>query len=176
MRLRVQRPMIRHKTTEWPYLRYITQNEKNGTALVSLTSKVCLLDLFLIFVILNAVLRFCCFLHVICISSSLQPLKNKIEFTPKKIQIMKKLCTLFKLKKTKWNKFFSVWVIQAKISPFCSFWLIIGLCSLILVKYSYTFCLENVEIYYSKIDLKIFASDIIFVIAESFYTNKMRIF
>ena len=72
--------------------------------------------------------------------------------------------------------FFSVWVIQAKISPFCSFWLIIGLCSLILVKYSYTFCLENVEIYYSKIDLKIFASDTIFVIAESFYTNKMRIF
>ena len=36
--------------------------------------------------------------------------------------------------------------------------------------------LENVKIYFSKIDLKIFASDNIFVIAESFYTYKIRMF
>ena len=36
--------------------------------------------------------------------------------------------------------------------------------------------LENVEIYFSKIDREIYASDTIFFIAESFYTNKMRIF
>ena len=34
--------------------------------------------------------------------------------------------------------------------------------------------LENVEINFSKIYLKIFANNIIFFIAELFYTNKMR--